>query len=208
MTSARVHEYWIRVTAEPRKAAVLGGLMLVLVVMGTRMMLKGGPSSARAQGELAVASPTDTMNSLLDLSILDGGGPEVLIERAPNPERNVFGFDERYFPIPAPAEDLGPEDSPKDESDQDDNTEAQPSQEELRAALVAEAERRIEVKSTLVGSNPVAVIEVIDNGKRERRVVGIDQAVDGFIVRRVTAHGVVLERDGVLIEIRRVLPER
>jgi hypothetical protein len=65
----------------------------------------------------------------------------------------------------------------------------------------------LRLRGSLIGSTPMAVIEVTGKRADKGNVVRPGQVVEGFTLIEVHSTGVVLEKDGVRVELRRVLPE-
>ncbi len=202
--------WWVRITTNPQKASLLAALLVILAVMGIRVALRSGPNMASAgAGDGSERSASARVNKALDNNLLEQGGAPVSILRSGPLERNVFTFDEDHFPSPPPPvqEDRG--NSGKSGSKPPESqTEKELTPEEKRERLVREAKRAFTLQSTLVGAKPIAVIQTHGSGGRDRQMLSVGQELRGFVLREVLAHAIVVEKDGIRIEIRRELPER
>ncbi len=202
----RLHEMWIVLHADRRKAGVLLALALVLAFMVGRQALEAGPREASGAGaregsENAQGPGPGGRAITLDELRLDGPVIEVAIGKPVR--RNVFGFDERYFPDPAQS-------ASSSEVEEKSGPEAVESPREDGRARLEQIERTVReeagglrLKSILMGPSPMAVIESGVSGRRTARTLRIGDRVDGFTLVSVEAAGAVLEKHGVRIELER-----
>jgi len=198
----RIIEFWVMVTADKRKAAVLGVLLLVAVVMWLRMvMVSGGPSAAKASS-IARATAQEFENKS-DSS--DGAGgyerlPIVNIPPVAPLKRDLFAPGPAFGPQPFQT-DQTEGGRPKSATRTDDNSAVSP---ELRRQelerVVREEASRLQLSSTMVGVNPIAVIQV-GGAKGTRAVLGIGDSVDGFELIEVSSRTVILMKDDVRVEL-------
>ena len=201
---ARIREAWVLLKADRRKVGALVVLLLVLGGLMVRFAFQGGPNRASAsveatsenlRGEVGLRAIT------LDELRLDGPVIEVVL-REPG-RRNVFAFDERYFPIPsqsAPSSEVGPKSGPEaDESPVEDSR----ARLERLARLVREEAGALRLKSTLMGPNPMAVIESGAKGQGSSRTLRVGDVYEGFTLISIEASRVVVEKHGVRVELNR-----
>ena len=74
---------------------------------------------------------------------------------------------------------------------------------EKLARLVREEAESLRLKSTLMGPNPMAVIESSISGQRVSRTLRPGDRIDGFLLLTVESRLVVLEKHGERIELER-----
>ncbi len=204
----RMTELWILITSDKRKAIAL----IVLAALAGIMWIH-----AAAQGpEPALASPAGGEQPTGDAPAgARGVRPEnggtaapraVVFIPPPRPlRRDLFAPDAVRYPRPSQTDPGGPID-PKSPGGSDDiplvDAEAQ------RAAAVravrAEA-ARLRLRSTMVGSVPIAVIETDERGA-ERAVLRPGDRYAGFLLVEVSSRSVIVEKNGVRVELSISLP--
>jgi hypothetical protein len=198
----RLIESWVMVTADKRKAGVLGLLLVTALVLWARAAILGGePASASAatskagngssdQGKSSGASPTGEFEL----------APMVLLPRSRALTRDLFTPGPEFGPQPLQPDQTDAT-GPKSAPGKDDNLPVSPElrRQELERAVRDEASR-LHLSSTMVGSNPVAVIQ--SEGKNgSRSVLRIGESLDGFELVEVTAREVVLIKNGIRVEL-------
>lgn len=201
----------IAANADRKKFTVLAILLIVFVGFGVRTLTSGGPRSVKAGARTAEKSSKASKSKQSDSSTgarRTRHGPEIKIPLPPSLTRNLFAFNESYFPDPAQT-DSSADSAPKSGTA---NVEA-PSQapapkpgDSLEARVGKEAER-LRLRGTLLGANPMAVIEAGAGRERSRSVVRPGDEVEGFKLIEVRATEVVIEKDGIRVELKRALPE-
>ncbi|MBN8644769.1 MAG: hypothetical protein J0L61_05945 [Planctomycetes bacterium] len=201
----RVRELVVILRADPKRAGVLGVLAVVLTVVSVRAMIAGGPSRASAASKDGTARTTAE-------ALAAGAGVAAALEKrtgrivtAPTPPaelRDVFRLDAAAFPQPSQVKAETSQVAEKSGVAVAENPEEAALRE--RAALearVAKEASLLRLRGTLLGSNPTAVIET--PADRRSVVVTPGQEVLGFTLIEVKASGVVLEKEGVRVEIAR-----
>lgn len=223
---ARWLELLVLLKAERRKAGMLGMLIVVLAVLGIRNFVSGPPQSARGApvqtpgSESARESLLSSMTRPISFDALLPQGPITRYAAPPALERNIFVPDESYFPAPAPSSlsaspvqtDPAPDAARKSEQGIVEETVQSDEDHEARRARVAKEAEGLRLKSTIVGQSPIAVLEVLgrrDGGSRgtDRVVLRPGQSAEGFTLVEVRTQTVVLEKEGIQIELSRELPE-
>lgn len=198
---ARLQMIRVLVLAERKKAGMLVGLGAVLTVLVARTMFDGSPSRASAGGaESDVGSSQRAGVITMDELRLDG--PVVAIESPGPVERNVFGFDARHFPIPrqsAPSSEV----EQKSGAEEVESPRADAGGREALERLVREEAGMLRLKSTLMGPNPMAVIESRHSRRVVSRTLRPGDGIEGFRLLSVESRAVVLEKHGVRIELER-----
>ena len=198
----RLIETWVIITSDKRKAGVLAALLLTALGLWARAALLGGkPASAGA------ATPAAKAASSAREKQSDGAksgefeiAPMVILPPRQAITRDLF--------IPTPefgAQPLQTDQTdgsgPKSTRGTDDNLPVSPElqRQELERAVREEASR-LHLSSTMVGPNPVAVIQ--SEGKNgSRSVLRIGESIFGFELVEVTARDVVLVKNGIRVEL-------
>lgn len=203
---------WAQLTADKKKAGVLGALLMVGAVVGIRAAAQsaGGPRAASAQPAAAPAGSAQPPSQ--GGATLQVEGPESVagarqLDLTPpgpsasrgRPVRDVFVLSEAHFPEPEPEAKQA--EKPKSGAVAADTTEDE--SETARRRALAEADR-LRVRSITVGPKTLAILEFADAdaGPRRSQVVRAGDTVRGFTVTEVSARGVVVERDGVTATLR------
>jgi hypothetical protein len=183
--------------ADPKKAGILGVLMVVMVVLFVRAASSSTPTSAQASvnGAHSITLP----DNLRGLPRPNSAVAE-LMKWADRPippalTRNFFVVNYEYYPqdgtkpAPAPVR-LAQGDGFWDQLAKSIAIRADQKldQEALREKIHREA-AALKVQSTMMGASPKALI----NGQ----LVGVGDVVASFRVLKIEARGVILEREGI-----------
>ena len=203
----KLQEMWVAASAEKHKLGVLVVMLAVLGGLGVRALVSGGPRTAAASGgEQAGTTKNDEALAFLEIESERSGR----FITAPTParlERNLFALDPRFFPEPEQPEQVDKvpprEVSAGGESDDVPAEASGPTREEL----IREEALGFKLGSTVVGSNPIAVIERAGQSKGERMVVGVGDEFEGFRVVEIRSKVVVLEKETVRVTLRLALPQ-
>lgn len=205
----RVRELVVVLRADPKRAGVLGVLAVVFTVVSVRALISGGPSraSAASRGDKAqTTAEALAAGASVAAALEKRTGRIVTVPVPPQELQNVFRLDAAAFPVP---ETPTPETSQVAEKSGvvvAENPEEAALRE--RAALesrVGKEASLLKLRGTLLGSNPTAVIEAAAD--RRSVVVTPGQEVLGFTLIEVKASSVVLEKEGVRVEIARDVPQ-
>lgn len=203
----QLQEAWAIVTADRKKAAVLGALVLVAGGLWLRAALTSGPSKASASGESrmtesgkkraekAAKKPEDVVER----------APARTIELAPPPPltRDLFVLSEALLASSAQT-DLVDSGDPKSAAGKDDKPlRPAPIAAQTVSERVASEAARLRLRSTMIGANPIAVIETPDASRAGGVMVRPGEAIAGFTLVAVRAHEVELEKEGVRVTIAR-----
>ncbi len=208
----RIEALWADLTADRKKAGVLGVLLLVGGIVGIRALAQsaGGPRTASAQPAAAPASsaaappPGGAMlrvtgpESVAGARQIDLTPPPSSASRG-RPSRDVFVLSDAHFPEPEP--EANPAEKPKSGASAADTTVDEG--EVARRRALADA-GRLRVRSITVGPKTLAILDFADAdaGPRRSQVVRAGDVIRGFTVTQVSALGVVVERDGVTATLR------
>lgn len=208
----KLYEVWLHLTADKKRAGVLLVLVIVLVVLGARALLStAGPSRARASNEpesqVTLREQINDRFARTLASIGTGnGGTFVELRPVGRLERNLFALDPEHFPDASQTE----------QPDANADGAVAPSQQKVDETpdggvsveeRVLEESSSFKLRSTLVGRTPIAVIEIADGHGKRRVVLSPGQSIEGFELREVRSNAVVLEKQGVRVELKRALPE-
>ena len=194
----RLIEAWVLLIADKRKAGLLAVLVFAALGLWARAALLGGhPSSASAAVGTQTVGSTDVVS----------GGPGAF-ERAPlvvlpPPEpltRDLFAPGPAFGDQPLQTEQ--PADSgPKSAAGTDDKSPVSPElrRMELERAVREEASR-LQLSSTMVGANPIAVFQ-LEGSSGSRAVLRVGESIDGFELVEVSARNAVLLKNGIRVEL-------
>jgi hypothetical protein len=173
----------------PTRAAVLGVLVVVFLIVGVSQVAKhvGWPkrSSAAARPGAAVPAPSKPTGGTAKAARPESTGSlsELIGPARPRVSRDIFTPDETYFPIktkdPAAA-------APKAPKVLDPNAVAEAKRRETEARA-----RALVLQTTVVGEFPTAMI----NG----RVLRIGDAISGFKIVEISSRSCQLERNGIRV---------
>lgn len=205
----RMTELWLLATQDKKKLVVLCGLLGVLVFIGGRRAIEAGPSRAKA----ALPTTSDEVVAELERASavteddLGPGGPIIEVPMLASGDRDLFRFNETYFPRPIDPNATG-EVVPKSPGDQDETPSVDVrSVQEMLAERVRKESDSIRLTGTMVGSKPIAVLETGKGRSRTSEVLRPGDSMLGFVLIEVRSHSVVVEKEGVRVELRRQLPE-
>lgn len=216
----RIREAVVMVKSDPKRASVLGALLLVLVGMSARAYWKLGPAGVIARGTTSSAPGTDgaapkadsaaairelarTAGVVVPEAMQKDLAPIIALTTPPPLNRDLFRLNAAVFPPPVPVATesrVAPKSQPE-KADQSPRIPAPVPEIPLEERITRESQR-LKVRSTLVGAHPLAVFEIA--GERRTSMVLPGQSVAGFVLVKVTATGVVVEKEGVQIELQRV----
>jgi len=174
------------VKRDPKKAAILGVLVLVFLIVAVRMAAKrvGSPKAGSAAARPAAATPetAKSANGATNVGQPQGAdGDPVELANVPI-DRDIFTPSETYFPIKTKQ----PDKAPKRPRVMDPNAVARAKRLETEALA-----RDLTLQTTMVGKVPTAVI----NG----RILRIGSVINGFKVIEINTRSCQLEKDGVRV---------
>lgn len=196
----RLQEIWILITDDKKKAGMLGGLTVVLFLMGIRVLVSGSPDPASAGGTSTVDDALNT-NSIQTLASIDGvSDADLVVVPASEPvSRDLFEIEEAYFPQTAQT-DQSEQSGGKSESGTTETTGVGTEEPSISPEeRIAEEASAFELRSTLVGENPVAIL-VTDSGQA---MVSTGDTISGFTVVEIRSRAVLLEKDSVRVTVER-----
>lgn len=201
----RVAEIWAIVTADKKKAGVLACLVLVAVGLWLRAALTSGPSRADASTSAnasGFASSRDTGKNKPDDAPAAPPKPVRFIQ----PEaldRDMFALSDPLVALSAQPDRAGA-DNPKSPMGTDDKSQRAGTSEAVSIETrVRQESESLRLTSTMIGTNPIAVIESTAGARRNAAVLRVGDTIDGFTLVEVHAHSVALEKDGVRVTLSR-----
>lgn len=156
-----------------RPAVILAGLLIVLAALCVRFVM---PAPSKASGSVSARGKADTTSRTTSQAPAQPAAKLVVnwerqLKRDPFVSALVF---------PPPTRPVPPEPVVEDEA-------------ALRAtrteALIKEVRANIKLNGTFLGAQPQAII----NGKP----CGVGDSIQGFVVRRIGARDVIIEKDGI-----------
>lgn len=195
---ANVHKLLILAKAEPKQSITLGVVTVVALGLWARAATQSGSRAMADGGGVADTTLEDREQSSRasrETVVIDGAHPITRDLFTPRPED---------FPPPVQTEPITGAAS-KSATGSDDKTNEANSLPQLtpEARVLAES-GALTLRSTVVGADPIAVIEVRRSGSPERAVLRIGDSVLGFRLVRVVNRHAVVEKDGV--EVKLTLP--
>ena len=205
-----LHELRVTIKDDPKRAAVLFALAGVLVLVGVRaFVFSGGPRSAAASdhsgGLAATSSQAVASGASLAASVVEKSrGEIVVLPPPPLSLRNVFQIDPALFPPPDSNKPDGtqPKVAEKSASAIAENPEeaARNAMQQLELRIAKESEG-LRLRGTLLGGSPTAVLETVSD--RKSFVLMPAQQIIGFTLVEVRPTSVVLEKEGITVELHR-----
>lgn len=191
----KLAELKLELAADKKKTGVLAALTIVVLVLGVRWLAGnlGGPSAASAGETKGVAAghPTALGKPLRAPTLRE---PADYWASDETPQRDPFLLNASVFGLETEITPAGGE-GPKSGQDGDEISDASGDSEDAERARVRELAAELRLRSTMVGSTPLAVFE--HGGQRS--VVRAGEEVAGFTLVEVTAGRAVLEMNGVRI---------
>lgn len=208
----KLTEAWVAITADKKKAAVLGVLTLVALATVTKALLSqrkqpGLRPSAQASGPAQTSGARGAALVKAENPVVRVEAPVVRLAAIPPLSRNLFLASERHFPYPAQTEASSgtPAKSP-DGTDEKSEEEIERALAEERARLVNKEASGLRLRSTMLGTSPVAVVESGKGARGGSAVLRVGQTFEGFTLVEVHRESAILEKNGVRVEIRLPLP--
>lgn len=196
----KIQELILTAKADPKKIGVLGALMLVLVVLGAKQVIGAKPEEAQARD--AVNAVRDEVLGLSDIESLIASGPSIQVPSQEGRMRDLFRFDERHFPKPVLIEE-DPEGSAKSDDKQDDPVRVEVDPAAREAERIRNEAERFRLTSTLLGSSPIALID-LSTGRNQPRshMLRIGEEIEGFTLVSVSHRQAVIEYSGHRFTLR------
>jgi len=190
---------------DPRKAGILGVLLLVLVVMTGRLMLTGKtePSPATASTVVTATGPgTDTPN----LKAPGKKNTSVAMQRWLNGSsaritRNLFAVRLDYYPQSSAKGPISPTKQSPDEDKSPEQAADDLKDKQSRLQAMQQRAKQLKIQSTMMSAQPRALIngQLVKEGDFVTSDPGEGQAT--FKVLKIEPRRIVVEHEGVRLEI-------
>jgi hypothetical protein len=189
---------------DPKKAGVLAFLVVVMAGMWVKVMWRSEPASASAAAHAPSAAATTPDTDARFVFPSDkrraAGKTQMFWSKVPTAAsgRNLFAVEyDRY-----PKVNKGPDNGTNGESGQavGDAAKSGPSPADVKRERQAFAENireqaaQLKLQTTIMGASPKALV----NGQ----LVGEGDVVAFFRIVKITARGMVIEREGIKLEIQ------
>lgn len=196
---AQYQKLVILAKSEPKQSIALAVLLVIALGFWARSLAKSGSNAMASTGGSASQQVLEDQKS----SALKPR-PRVIVTGADPITRDLFVPRPEDFPPPVQTEPIDARAS-KSPTGSDDKTNKAQGLPRLtpEARVLAEA-GELTLRSTVVGADPIAVIEHLREGKTQRTVLRVGDTVRGFRLVRVVDRRVVIEKDG--IEVVLTLP--
>ncbi|MEC9372986.1 MAG: hypothetical protein VYC34_04045 [Planctomycetota bacterium] len=197
---------WLAIISDKKKAGALGALVVVALVMWARaaILSDAGPQKASAS-ERKSDSRTSKSKKKEVVSGSDSkkNEPRAVVE-IPVPAavtRDLFAPSEVHFPLSSQTESAV-EVNPKSAGGNDETHEQQEqrAREELERSVRGQASR-LRLRSTIVGGEPIAVIEDTSTKRDGAHVMRIGESYNGFVLLKVESGRVLLAKEGFEVEL-------
>ena len=196
---------------DPKKAGILGVLLLVLAILVLRYLLMGGPAPAQASASKVTTtkkvSNTNTSSANPERASLE---PSVALRKwldAPvsSVSRNLFTIRQEYYPSQSSQVAVADPESGGFWEEIEKSKSKQADQKRRREILVENLQReaaKLRLQSTVMGPEPQAIIG--GSLVKEGDVVASDGPSAGvqFRVLSIEARRVIIEREGIKLELR------
>lgn len=199
---ARIAEFKMLLAADKKQATILAGLLVFLVISAGRMALNMSPSKASARQ--SSSSKVDEQ-----VAAVGSGGERTAIKlkALPDTARDIFALNPEKFPEPVRPEQSAHEQPKSDAGNVEAEVVETLSEQELNERMVRGEAAKLRLRSTILGASPIMVIEAASNKKTRSVVLGVGDEVDGFSVIEIRRFSVLIEKNGVRVELTRELPD-
>jgi len=182
--------------AEPKQSITLGVVTVLALGFWARTAVRSG-SEAMAE------DPATTSGEVLESAsgLQDKPRPVVIVASADPITRDLFVPRPEDFPPPVQTEPISTlaSKSPTRSDDKTNRANTLPKMTAEERVLAESSD--LTLRSTVVGNDPIAVIEVSRTGSPGRVVLRLGDSVLGFRLVRVVNRQAVFEKDGVEVEL-------
>jgi hypothetical protein len=189
-----------RVRSEPKKAAALAVLLSVLAMLWVKAFSTASPSPSVASARTAQAAKPPAPVGRSGAQFTPAAAALRAWSQKPGapPPRNLFAVNLQYFAADQARTQPQSQDSPGFWAQVAKSLSSQADHEKARQIFVENLQLRaakLELRSTL-SSGGVAKALVNDT------LVGVGDTIDGFRVVGIEARRIIVERDGVKLEVQ------
>ncbi len=201
----QLHETMVILAADKKKAAFLGSLLFVAVGLWVRAAMVTGPHEAQGAGNTmseGAMSPDRADEPSQKESELLAHRDIVRIPTVQPLTRDLFALSDELLALSAQT-DQPQLDDPKSSLGIDDKSnQSGPESAAAKEKRIHLEAAQLSLRSTMTGSNPVAVIAQ-DSGKLAGVVVRLGEEIAGFTLVHVRAREVEIEKEGVRVALTR-----
>lgn len=192
-----IQKFIILAKAEKKQTVTLGVLVVLALGMWARAAVKSGnQAEASAPASSSSAETTSAKNKAAAEP-----APVVIVPPAPSLARDLFLPRSEDFARPVQTEPRA-ESGAKSALDTDDNIPDRNNLPRLTPDQQIRSEaRRLTLRSTVVGNEPIAVVEADVSGTTERIVLRVGESAFGFTLLGVHNRSARLEKGGVVVEL-------
>ena len=194
--------------ADPKKAAVLGVLVVVLGLLQVRRMTAGGPAAGPRSAAASVAAEADNASAARARALDAADAAAAMSEWKAAPVaplgRNLFATNLDYFPRDG-SRPLNPQGSNEgfwEEVAKSLSTQAdQKKQKQILIENLQLQAEKLRLQTTVMGAKPMAVINGDMVGEGDVVAAGSGEARAEFRVLKIEARRIIVEREGIRLEI-------
>ncbi len=181
--------------AEPKQSITLGVVTILALGFWARTTVKQGADAHASSGN------TTSTAEVRENNTADEQRERIVIASADTTSRDLFLPRPEDFPPPVQPEPSHDETSKSATGSDDKTSETKALTVVTRRQRVLEEARELTLRSTVVGAEPIAVLESRLSGSPERVVLRAGESAFGFTLLRVTNRKAALEKDGVEVEL-------
>jgi hypothetical protein len=201
----QLHETMVILAADKKKAAFLGSLLFVAIGLWVRAALVTGPHEAQGAGNTMSAGSASPDRADEPSKKEDEVFAQRVIVRVPTVKpltRDLFALSDGLLALSAQTDQAQPDDPKSSLRIDDKSNQSRPESAAAREKRIHQEAAQLSLRSTMTGSNPVAVIAQ-DSGKLAGVVVRLGEEIAGFMLVQVRAREVEIEKEGVRVALTR-----
>lgn len=203
----QLQEAWAVLTADKKKATVLGVLALFAIIFWIRAALVSGPAKATASSN--AITTTDRSKSIKNANASAAAlgnadqesWPTITLKRTKKLNRDLFALSDALLASSAQMEQVVSDPSKSDPRKVEKLVRVAPMRVQTVEERVRDEALSLRLRSTMTGANPIAVIETADSKGRAAPVVRVGERIAGFELLAVRAREVDLEKEGVRVTL-------
>ena len=200
--SRQIIEMWAVVTADKKKAGLLIGLVLLAGGMWIRTAFFMGPKNAQASGSRTPSNATPKAQPSSTPDDTDTPEPARIITLTTPPplKRDLFALSDVLVSLSSQTDrpDVVAPKSARRTDEKHVRSAAMTVEQRVRQEAAA-----LRLRSTMISSNPIAVIETTAGAGKRASVVRMGDSIEGFVLISVRAREVDLEKNGVRVTLSR-----
>ncbi|MHC4975290.1 MAG: hypothetical protein ACYTF7_01640 [Planctomycetota bacterium] len=199
---ARLRESWPESRREQRKLSVLLALGALALVLWARAWVIPGPDVASGAADVNQPNMLRELSDQIERVYVRMQKREVRMPDPPVRVRDVFAISPDLVPPevdPEPVVQVAPKSTTEPVESEDERVRRE------RQALVRSVQEeasQLRLRSTMVGKTTAAVIEVVRSRQSRPVVLLPGQSIEGFMLLEVSSSSVLLEKQGIVIELQ------